>query len=55
MIRGKRVKCYDVNGVERYVMDHEYKALKKEGVVTEKPSKKEEKKEPVKKEPGKKP
>jgi len=45
MIKGKRVKCYDVNDVERSVMEHEYKALKKEGVVKDKPSKKGEKKE----------
>ncbi len=42
MITGKRVKCYDLNDVERRVMPEEYKKLKADGIVKDKPSKKEE-------------
>jgi len=45
MITGKRVKCYDLNDIERHITPSEYKRLKADGVVKDKPSKKEEKSE----------
>lgn len=52
MVKSKRVTCYDMKGIERKVMPHEYDRLKKAGVVTDKPPKKEkeEKSERVTKE-----
>jgi len=50
MIRTERKECYDLQGNLRKVMPHEYERLKKEGVVKDKPSKKEEKQAPKTKE-----